>query len=113
MDPEVEMVDGVCLISILVKALDASNAEELKKVMRPLLQGQKKVVFDLRLVEFLDSSGLGAILSCMRELNAAGGELKLCGVTKAVRALLELVRFHRILDIYNTRDEAVRSYLES
>jgi anti-sigma B factor antagonist len=110
--PEVEMIDGVCIISVSVKALDASNSENFKKTTRPLLKDQTQVVFDLSQVEFLDSSGLGAVLSCMRELNASGGDLKLCGVTKNVRALLELVRFHRILDIFNLREEAVRAYME-
>ena len=60
----------------------------------------RKVVFDLRELRFVDSSGLGAILSCLRQLNGKGGELKLCGMTKPVRALFELVRMHKIFDIY-------------
>jgi anti-sigma B factor antagonist len=67
------------------------------------------VVLDLSQVRFVDSSGLGSILSCLRQMNAKGGELNLCGITKQVRALFDLVRMHRIFDIYDTRDEAVRA----
>jgi anti-sigma B factor antagonist len=67
------------------------------------------VVFDLRELRFVDSSGLGAILSCLRQLNAKGGDLKLCEMTKPVRALFELVRMHKIFDIYVTKEQALRA----
>ena len=68
------------------------------------------MVFDLSKLRFVDSSGLGAFLSCLRKLNAKGGDLKLCGMSKQVRAVFELVRMHRIFDIYGTREEAVRAF---
>ena len=68
------------------------------------------VVLDLTRLRFIDSSGLGAFLSCLRKLNQKQGDLKLCGVSKQVRAVLELVRMHRILDICGTRQEAARAY---
>ncbi|MBI3736649.1 STAS domain-containing protein, partial [Candidatus Sumerlaeota bacterium] len=58
----------------------------------------------------LDSSGLGAILSCLRKLNSVGGDLKLCAMSKPVHTLFELVRMHKIFEIFPTRDEAVRSF---
>ena len=67
-----------------------------------------KVIFDLAELRFVDSSGLGAFLSSLRQLNATGGDLKLCGMTKPVRALFELVRMHKIFDICGTKDEAIR-----
>jgi anti-sigma B factor antagonist len=65
---------------------------------------------DLSHLRFVDSSGLGAMLSCLRQLNATGGDLKLCGMSKAVRAVFELVRMHRIFDIYDTRELAVSAF---
>ena len=58
----------------------------------------------------MDSSGCGAILSYLRQLNTVGGDLKLCCINKPVRALFQLVRMHRIFDILNTREEAVKAY---
>jgi anti-sigma B factor antagonist len=68
------------------------------------------VILDLGRLRFIDSSGLGAMLSCLRQLNAAGGDLKLCGMSKAVRAVFELVRMHKIFDIYGTREQAVSAF---
>jgi len=46
----------------------------------------------------------------LRQLNASGAELKLCGMSKPVRAVFELVRMHRIFDIYDTREQAVGAF---
>jgi len=75
-----------------------------------LLETHSKLVIDLGRLRFVDSSGLGAFISCLRKLNAKGGDLKLCGMQKPVRAVFELVRMHRIFDIYATREEAVRAF---
>jgi anti-sigma B factor antagonist len=50
------------------------------------------------------------MLSCLRQLSAKSGDLKLCGMSKQVQGLFELVRMHRIFDIFGTREEAVRAF---
>ncbi|HUA85707.1 MAG TPA: STAS domain-containing protein [Bryobacteraceae bacterium] len=50
------------------------------------------------------------MLSCLRQLSAKNGDLKLFGMSKQVRGLFELVRMHRIFDIYPTREEAIRAF---
>lgn len=105
-----DMVDDICAVTIPGDNLDASNSKEFKRVMAPILESHSKVVFDLSQLKFVDSSGLVAILSCLRQLNAAGGDIKLAGMSKSVRALFELVRMHRIFEIFNTRDEAVSAF---
>jgi anti-sigma B factor antagonist len=75
-----------------------------------VLEAHTKLVFDLRRLRFTDSSGLGAFLSCLRHVNARDGDVKLCGMSPQVRAVFELVRLHRIFDIYSTPEEAVRAF---
>jgi anti-sigma B factor antagonist len=93
-----------------VAELDAGNAGEFKRDIAPLLEAHAKLVLDLSRVRFVDSSGLGAFISCLRKLNAKGGDLKLCGMSKQVRAVFELVRMHRVFDICETREEAVHAF---
>ena len=93
-----------------VDELDASNAGEFKRDIAPVLQANTKLVLDLSRLRFVDSSGLGAMLSCLRQLSAKSGDLKLCGMSKQVRGLFELVRMHRIFDIYGTKEEAVHAF---
>jgi anti-sigma B factor antagonist len=67
-------------------------------------------VLDLGKVQFVDSSGLGAILSASRQLLETGGDLKICSLTPPVRVLFELVRMHRVFDVLNDREEAVGAF---
>jgi anti-sigma B factor antagonist len=104
------MSSGVLIAEMNGRSLDASNSKEFKSAVEPLLESNAKLVFDFRQVDFVDSTGLGALVSCLRRAHTAAGEIKLCGLNKPVRALLELVRMHRVFEIFNNADEAVSSY---
>jgi anti-sigma B factor antagonist len=110
MELAVENVSAVAVAVVPVEELDASNVGEFKRDMAPILEAQRELVLNLRRLRFVDSSGMGAILSCLRLLSAKGGDLKLCGMSPQVRSVFELVRMHRIFDIYPTQDEAVRAF---
>lgn len=105
-----DRVGDVTVAAVGSEFLDASNSKEFKQEMASVVEGTRKLVLDFGRVSFVDSSGCGAILTCLRQLTAAGGDMKLCGVSKPVRALFQLVRMHRILDIYNTQNEAVAAF---
>ena len=105
-----ETIGDVTVVVLPGEQLDAGNAKEFKRDVAPLLEPCRKVIFDLGELRFVDSSGLGAILSCLRQINAKGGDLKLCAMTKPVRALFELVRMHKIFEIHATRDEALHAF---
>lgn len=104
-----EQVDGVVIAHLEEEILDASNAREFKSEVAALIAPGTKLIFDLSSLKFVDSSGLGALLSCLRQLNSSGGVLKLYAMVKPVRALFELVRMHRVFEIFNTQEEAIRS----
>ena len=105
-----ERVGDVAVAAVPVEELDAGNTEEFKRDMAPLLDGNSKVALDMSRLRFVDSSGLGAFISCLRKLNAKGGDLKLYGLSKQVRAVFELVRMHRVFDILGTKEDAVRAF---
>jgi len=110
MSTKAETTGGVTIVTPGMAALDAASTRDFKRQMAPILREHHRVVLDLSQVAFVDSSGLAAILSCLRELNAAGGDLKLCGVSAAVRTLFEMVRLHRIMDILPTREAALAAW---
>ena len=105
-----EEVGHVTVIHVKEKYIDALNAPIIKADILSQLKPKMQVVLDLSDVEFVDSSGMGAILSTVRHLTGMDGKLKLAGVRKEVRALFELVRFQRIIEIYTAVDEAVTAY---
>ncbi len=108
-----DTVNDVTVVTIPGEVLDASNTRILKEELAGVLSPGAKLVFDLSQLRFVDSSGLGLMLSSLRQVHNTGGDLKLCGMTKPVRALFELVRMNRVFEIYATRDEAENSYAAS
>jgi anti-sigma B factor antagonist len=106
-----DKVGDVTVAVVPMQELDASNSAEFKRDVAPLLEATTKLVFDLSRLRFVDSSGLGAFISCLRKLNAKGGDVKLCGMSKQVRAVFELVRMHRIFDICDTKEAAVHAFV--
>jgi anti-sigma B factor antagonist len=110
MDIAVDTTGDVTVVRLLGEELDASNVSEFKRDMAPVLEDSTKLVFDLHRLRFTDSSGLGAFISCLRHVNARGGDVKLCGMSPQVRTVFELARLHRIFAIYSTREEAIRAF---
>jgi anti-sigma B factor antagonist len=109
-DITTDKLDDVTVVTVQADSLDASNATEFKRCVTATVGPKAKIILDLNRVQFIDSTGCGAILSYLRQLNPVGGDVKLCAVSRPVRSLFELVRMHKILDIFNTRDEAVKAY---
>jgi anti-sigma B factor antagonist len=110
MDIAVDTTGDVTVVRLLGEELDASNVSEFKRDMAPVLEDSTKLVFDLHRLRFTDSSGLGAFISCLRHVNARGGDVKLCGMSPQVRTVFELARLHRIFAIYSTLEEAIRAF---
>lgn len=110
MQAAIERIEDIIVAVIPSESLDASNAKTFKQGIAPLLSANPRVIIDLCHVQFVDSSGLGALLSCLRQVHAAGGELKLCGMLKPVWSLFELVRMNRIFDILPTQAEAIDAF---
>lgn len=97
------------VVAICSENLDAGNVKAFREQIAPILEGHQTVLLDLGKVGFVDSSGLGALLSCLRTMKNRSGQLKLYALGRPVQALFELVRMQRIFSIYNTRDEALAS----
>jgi anti-sigma B factor antagonist len=105
-----DRIGDITVAAMPMAELDASNSEEFKLDMVPLLDSTTKLALDLSRLRFVDSSGLGALISCLRKFNAKGGNLKLFGMSRQVRAVFELVRMHRIFEICETNEQAVAAF---
>lgn len=106
-----ERIENLVEVEVTDSVLDASNAKVFRSESRLLAGPRARVLLDMRKVEFMDSSGLGSLLSFFRALDEKQGQLKIFGLTGPARALIELVRMHKILSIYNDREEGRRAFL--
>jgi anti-sigma B factor antagonist len=98
---------SVLVLSIDEKRLDASKAPRLREeVISRIEGGRHLIVIDLAATEFMDSSGLGALVSCLKRLGPKGG-MAIAGVNGAVGRLFSLTRMDRVFSLHDTVDEAV------
>jgi anti-sigma B factor antagonist len=83
----------------------------LKDKLQSLLhQGKKNILFNLEQVSYVDSAGLGAIVSGYTTVTREGGSLKLANVTKKLQDLLSITKLLTVFETFDSEDEAVRSY---
>jgi anti-sigma B factor antagonist len=94
-------LDGLTLhLTVLVARLDAATAREFKEECAKIWPAEvTAVVADLSRLEFIDSSGVGALLGLYKRLPAPNPSVKLRGVQQPVQAVIELLRLHRIFEL--------------
>ena len=95
-----ELKDHTLYLTVHAPRLDAASAREFKKACEEHWQaGVESLALDLRAVEFLDSSGVGALLSVYKKLPPDKPSVKLLNVQPPVQTVIELLRLHRIFTI--------------
>ena len=109
MNATIEKYGNVIVVDVPNESIDASNANDFKRDLETTFEDKAHVVLDLSRVEFVDSAGLGTMVWAVKQLATRDGDLRLCGVNGPVRALFELVRMHKLVSVFNSRDEAVAS----
>ena len=108
---KMELSKSVTVLYIQEDRLDANNSEELKTELKRLFEaGTKELVIDLKEVLFIDSSGLGVLVSGYKNAATLHGSLKLSNLQAQVKSMFELTRLHRVFDIFTTVDDALQSY---
>jgi anti-anti-sigma factor len=108
-----QALDGnVLVITLEGNSLDAREAPQFKDRITDLISNQRagNVVFDLQHLKFIDSSGLGSLLSVLKHLNAQKGDLKLASVPPEILTMFEIVRMHKLFEIHPSRSDAVKSF---
>lgn len=102
---------GIVLLKVNEERLDAHNSEFLKQELARLFEeGKEKVLVILEDVRFIDSSGLGALVSGFKNASSRQASLKLANLHSQVKSMFELTRLHRVFDIYGTVDEAIAAF---
>lgn len=109
---ELNIVDypQAVVIAVQEARLDAHNSPELKvAILQQFDTDKTNLIIDLNEVRFIDSSGLGVLVSGFKNASARNGVLLLCAMQPQVKSMFELTRLHRVFDIFATSDEALTS----
>lgn len=111
MNFKTEINGKVVVVFVKEERLDANNSEELKSELNRIFEsGSKDLVVDLKEVRFIDSSGLGVLVSGFKNASTRQGTIKLSGLQTQVKSMFELTRLHRVFDIFPTVGDALESY---
>ncbi len=102
-----EKINGYTVLFIQEERIDAHNSGELKEAILHLIeQGEAKIIVQLEQVRFIDSSGLGALLSGYKNAAAKSGKLAIANMQQQVLSMFELTRLNRVFEIYTDLNEA-------
>lgn len=98
---------GATLVTVEGQLIVA-NRQDLKALIQDALEaGERKFVVDFAPTAYIDSSGLGALVSINKKVREAGGELRLAGLNEDLRALFELTKLDTLFAISGTTAEAL------
>jgi anti-sigma B factor antagonist len=103
--------NGVMIIEPKGKIMGGPESTELHDLLHELIEQDKKsVVIDLGKVDWMNSTGLGLLISGLTTLRKSGGELKLANVTDKIQSLLTITKLVTIFKSFDTVDEAIKSF---
>lgn len=99
MNPDVKVVQPTGL-------LDGSKANQVRREINDCLEaGAEIVLLDLKDVTFIDSSGLGSLVSALKTVRSSGAKLFICSISDQVRILFELTSMDRVFKVFANREE--------
>jgi anti-sigma B factor antagonist len=102
---EVTVVDAIGRITL------GENATALRDVVHGLAaRGRRKILLNLAEVSYIDSSGIGELVSAYTTIANQGGAVKLLNLTKRVRDLLQITKLYTIFEVFDDKQEALKSF---
>jgi anti-sigma B factor antagonist len=104
-------VDGVTVVDLSGRITLGEGSVVLRDQVRDLLaKGQKKILLNMAEVTYIDSSGIGELVSAFTTVRNQGGELKLLNLTKKVHDLLQITKLYTVFDVKDDEAAAIASF---
>jgi anti-sigma B factor antagonist len=101
---------GVAVLQVEGQLI-VGNRQELKDLVQSALdRGERRLLIDFSRTGYIDSSGLGALVSISKRIREAGGELRLSGLNEDLRSLFELTKLDTLFSIADTPQQALASF---
>jgi anti-sigma B factor antagonist len=104
-------VSHVTIVDIKGRITLGDETERLRETVRNLIsEGKKKIILNLADVDFIDSSGVGELVSSFTTVRNAGGDLKLLNLTQKVQDILNVTKLYTVFDVKDDEFTAVKSF---
>jgi len=104
------VVDGVTIVDLMGDITLGGGSGVLRESIRELIaSGKKRIVLNLREVTFIDSTGIGELMSALVTARKTGSELRLLNPTPRTREVLETTKLNTIFEVYDDEEAAIAS----
>jgi anti-sigma B factor antagonist len=104
-------VGDVSVVDVAGRITLGEGSSTLRDALRDLVgKNQKKILLNLGEVSYIDSSGIGELVSGFTTVTNSGGQLKLLGLNKRVKDLLQITKLYTVFDVHEDEAGAVRSF---
>jgi len=104
-------VDNVTIVDLSGRITLGEGSVVLRDTIRDLIgKGDKKILLNLGEVTYIDSSGIGELVSAFTTVRNQGGELKLLNLTKKVHDLLQITKLYTVFDVKDDEATAIQSF---
>jgi anti-sigma B factor antagonist len=104
-------IDGVSLVDVSGRLTLGEGASALRNTLSTMAaEGQDKILLNLEGLSYLDSSGIGTLVSSFDTISNRGGQLKLLHLTKRVRDLLVITKLYTVFEVYDDQATAFRGF---
>jgi anti-sigma B factor antagonist len=111
MKASTRQVDGVTIVDLSGRITLGEGSVVLRDTIKDLLgKGQKKILLNLGDVSYIDSSGIGELVSAFTSVRNQGGELKLLNLTKKVHDLLQITKLYTVFDVKDDEATAIAAF---
>jgi anti-sigma B factor antagonist len=106
-----KLIDGVIVLDLRGRLTLGDETEALRTRVRQLItSGYTQIILNLENVSYIDSVGLSTLVSTYTTMRREGGDMKLLNLTKRVHDLLQITRLSTVFEIYNSLEDAQRSF---
>src|SRR5258708_22924781 len=101
-------VGGIAVVDVSGRITLGEGSSSVRDVLRDLIgKGEKKILLNLSEVSYIDSSGIGELVSGYTTISNQGGTLKLVGLTKRVKDLLQITKLYTVFDVHEEEAHAI------
>jgi anti-sigma B factor antagonist len=103
-------VQDILVVNCDGRIVFGEESAELRDKVKALIAQNKRIILNLSGVTYIDSGGLGTLVSLYTTAHNAGGAIKLTNLTQRVGDLLQVTKLLTIFEVYDTEEEAIQSY---
>ncbi len=111
MKSTLRQVDSITVVDMSGRITLGEGCTQLRELIRDQLgKGQKNLLLNLADVNYIDSSGIGELVSGFTRVSNEGGQLKLLNLTKKVHDLLQITKLYTVFDVHDDEAKAITSF---